>query len=133
MQLSKSGDAIKGTEQWNTTWLKSDFNGCVVYEGHLYGFNGSVLVCLDLETGERQWRGGRYGKGQMLLLEDSGLLLVVSERGLAALVRATPEEHDEVATLQVFEGKAWSHPVVVGDRLYLRNASEAVCYQLPTE
>ena len=133
LTLSKEGGEISAEENWSTTWLKSDFNGCVVFEEHLYGFNGSVLTCLSIDTGERKWRGGRYGKGQLLLLEDSGLLLVITERGEAVLVRATPDKHEELATLQIFEGKAWSHPVVVGDRLYLRNSQEAVCYRLPTQ
>jgi len=133
LNLTKSGDKISGEEGWNTTWLKSDFNGCVIHEDFLYGFNGSVMVCLDIKTGERKWRAGRYGKGQVLLLKDSGLLLVVSEQGQAILVRATPEKHEELASAQIFEGKAWSHPVVIGDRLYLRNAQEAVCFQLPTK
>lgn len=132
LQLSKAGDKITGKELWQTTWLKSDFNGCVIHKGFLYGFNGSVLVCIDIATGERKWRGGRYGKGQMLLLEESDLLLVISEQGKAALVRASTEGYEELSSIQVFEGKAWSHPVVVNDRLYLRNAQEAVCYQLPT-
>jgi hypothetical protein len=91
------------------------------------------MACLDIKTGERKWRAGRYGKGQVLLLKDSGLLLVVSEQGQAILVRATPEKHEELASAPIFEGKAWSHPLVIGDRLYLRNAEEAVCFQLPTE
>lgn len=131
LQFSRSGDEITGSETWNSTWLKADFNDCVVHGGYLYGFNGSVLVCLDIETGERKWRGGRYGKGQLLLLEKSGLLLVISERGMAALVRVTPDGHEELTSLEIFEGKSWSHPVVVGDRLYLRNSTEAVCYRLP--
>ena len=75
--------------------------------------------------------GGRYGKGQVLLLENSGLLLVSAEDGRVVLLRADPGEHAEVASFAALEGKTWNHPVVVGDRLYVRNAQEAACYKLP--
>lgn len=76
--------------------------------------------------------GGALQKGQAFLLADSGLILVVSERGELALVRATADRHRELAKIQALGGKTWNHPVVVGKRLYLRNAQEAVCYELKT-
>ena len=86
---------------------------------------------MDLKTGDRKWKGGRYGKGQVLLLEDSSLLLVAAEEGQVVLLRADPNEHAELASIQAIEGKTWNHPVVVGDKLYLHNSQEAACYQLP--
>ena len=77
-------------------------------------------------------RGGRYEKGQAFLLADSDLILVVSEPGDLVLLRATPEKHEEIAKIPALKDKTWNHPVVIGDRLFLRNAEEAVCYKLPT-
>jgi hypothetical protein len=85
---------------------------------------------MDLKTGERKWKGGRYGKGQVLLLETSNLLLVAAEDGRAVLIQADPQEHIEVDFFKALEGKTWNHPVIVGDRLYLRNAQEAAAYRL---
>ena len=66
-------------------------------------------------------------------MEESGLLLVASEDGDLVLVAADPTGHQEVTRMQVFKNKVWNHPVVVGDKLYIRNAEEAVCFQLPVE
>ncbi|MGI9471061.1 MAG: PQQ-binding-like beta-propeller repeat protein [Rubripirellula sp.] len=118
-------------EVWESLSLKPDFNDFVIYEGHLYGFDDAIFTCVDLSNGERCWKRGRYGKGQVLLLQDSGLLLVAGERGQLVLLKADPEEHEELAEIQAMEGRTWNHPVVVGDRLYLRNSQESVCYQLP--
>jgi outer membrane protein assembly factor BamB len=118
---------------WTTTRLRSDFNDCVIYEGHAYGFDGPNFTCTDMETGERKWRGGRYGKGQVLLHENVGLLLVITEKGKIVLLQADPVAHRELTRFQALDGKTWNHPVVVGDRLYIRNAREAACYRLPLE
>lgn len=134
IRLKQSGpdQALEYEDVWTSMNLKPDFNDCVVYKGYLYGFDGSIFTCLELESGERRWKGGRYGKGQVLLLEDSGLLLVLSEAGEVIMLEADPAGHRELDRFQALEGKTWNHPVVVGDRLYLRNAQEAACYRLPT-
>ncbi|MCP4942132.1 MAG: PQQ-binding-like beta-propeller repeat protein [Planctomycetaceae bacterium] len=119
------------TELWTTLQFKPDYNDFVVYEGNLYGFDSGIFTCIDLKTGERQWKGGRYGKGQVLLLEDSGLLLIAAEKGQLVLLEATPEARIELFKMDALDGRTWNHPVVVGDRLYLRNSSEAVAFQLP--
>jgi outer membrane protein assembly factor BamB len=110
--------------------FKPSFNDFVVHENHAYGLDGGMLACVDLRSGERVWKSGRYGGGQVLLLADQGALIVVSEQGEAALVEAKPQAPGEVYRFQALDGKSWSHPTVVGDRLYLRNTKEMVCYQL---
>ena len=115
---------------WTSRDLKPDFTDLVTYQGFAYGNDGGILTCVDLNTGNRQWKGGRYGKGQALLVESSGVLLIAAEDGRVVLVRADPKQHTEVASFKALEGKTWNHPVLVGDRLYVRNAQEAACYQL---
>ncbi len=105
----------------------------MTYQGHAYGNDNGILTCLDLKNGERKWKGGRYGKGQLLLLENSGLLLIAAEQGQVVLVSASPDAFVEVVSFKALEGKTWNHPVVVGDRLYLRNSQEAAAYRLPLE
>lgn len=116
--------------KWQSRHLKPYFNDYVRYEDAVYGFDGNVFACIDLKTGKRHWRKGRYGAGQVLLIADQGLLLVLSEEGEAILVEASPEDLKEVARFPVLEGKTWNHPTIVGNRLYVRNAEEIACYEL---
>ncbi len=77
--------------------MKPYFNDYVVHKGHAYGFANSILACIALADGARVWKGGRYGHGQLLLLADEDLLLVLSEEGELALVSVTPEQFKEIA------------------------------------
>lgn len=130
IRVTRTNEQWSAQELWTSRHLKPDFTDLVTYHGFAYGNDGGILTCLDLRNGERQWKGGRYGKGQILLLENSGLLLIAAEQGQVVLLRADPKLHIELASFQALEGKCWNHPVVVGDRLYVRNAQEAACFQL---
>ena len=82
-----------------------------------------------MESGERDWRGSRYG-GQLLLLADQDMLLVLTEQGEVTLVEANPERFSEVASFKAIQGKTWNHPVLAGDILLVRNTEEMAAYKL---
>ena len=130
IRITRVNGELAAEELWTSRNLKPDFSDMVTYQGYIYGNDSGFLTCLDLKTGDRMWKGGRYGKGQVLLLENAGLLLVTAEDGQVHLVRADPKAFVEVDSFKALEGKTWNHPVVAGDKLYVRNAQEAAGFQL---
>src|SRR5438477_1078218 len=131
IRIAKANGQWVAEELWTSRNLKSDFRDLVTYQDYAYGNDAGIWTCIDLKTGERKWKGGHYGKGQAVLLENSGLLLIAAEDGQVALVLAEPNGYTEVASFKALGGKTWNHPVLIGDRLYLRNAHEAAAYKLP--
>jgi outer membrane protein assembly factor BamB len=115
-------------EVWRNNRMKNRFASSVLHEGYIYGLDESILACMDAETGELVWKGGRYGYGQLVLADDR--LIVLTEDGDLALVRATPERHDELVRFRVLSGKTWNPPAIDGGFLLVRNLAEMAAFDL---
>jgi outer membrane protein assembly factor BamB len=113
---------------WETPQLKAKFTNLVVRDGVVYGLDDGILVALDAESGQRRWKSGRYGHGQVILAGD--LLIVQTEEGEVVLVEPRPESHHEIARFTVFTQKTWNPPALAGHFLIVRNDLEAACYEL---
>jgi outer membrane protein assembly factor BamB len=121
--------ALRPSLVWETPRLKSKFANMVFHEGFVYGLDDGVLTCLDPATGERRWKAGRYGHGQLLLLGE--LLFVQTEDGEGVLIAPTPEALRELTRFTLLDGKTWNPPALSGARLLVRNDREAALYELP--
>ena len=115
-------------EVWRNIRMKNQFSTSLLHEGHIYGMDESIMACLDAATGDVKWKGGRYGYGQVVL--GGGHLIVLTESGELALVRATPESHQERARIPAIEGKTWNHPALSDGILLVRNANEMAAFDL---
>lgn len=131
IRVSKKGDQLAAEELWTSKQLKTDFSDLIAHKGYVYGIDGSMFSCVDLKTGTRAWKGGRYGKGQALFLDSSDLILMAAEDGRVVLIQTDPIAHKELTSFPALQGKTWNHPVLIGDNLLVRNATEAACYALP--
>jgi len=113
---------------WENKNLKSRFNSPVLWKGHVYGLDEGILTCIDLATGARKWKGGRYGYGQLILA--SGQLVITTEQGEVALVEASSEAYREKAKFRALDGKTWNMPALSDGVLYMRNEKEMAAYRI---
>jgi outer membrane protein assembly factor BamB len=128
LEIAKTGDTYAARAAWQNNRMRNKFNSSVLYQGFIYGFDDAILACIDAKTGELKWKGGRYGYGQLLLA--GGHLVVVTEEGDVALVRATPKEYRELARFSAVEGRTWNIPAIDNGLLLVRNSSEMACFRL---
>jgi outer membrane protein assembly factor BamB len=133
LELSSTDtDSISVSQLWkDSSVMKTKFTNVVVHDGHIYGLSDGILECVEIATGQRRWKRGRYGHGQILGVGD--FLLLQSEDGEVILLDATPDRLRERGTFPALDGKTWNNPCLYGNLLLVRNAEEAGCYELPTE
>lgn len=140
VHVSQSGDGWTATDVWKEPirTIRPYFNDLVVHGDHVYGFDSNFFTCVSLSDGKKKWksRGNEdgqahgYGCGQVLLLSDQDLLVILTETGEVALVEAKPGRHIELARIKAVEGKTWNHPVIAHGKLFVRNGEEAACFEV---
>jgi outer membrane protein assembly factor BamB len=129
IKVEQTGGKWSVSKVWKSRDLKSKMSSFVVRDQFIYGLDNGIMVCLSLQDGKKVWKRGRYGHGQMLLVDD--LVLVQAESGQVILVEATPEEHRELAKLDALHDKTWNHAALAGNILVVRNDREAAAFELP--
>ena len=129
LELTVSGDNEWDVESlWAAPVLKTKFSNVAIKDGVAYGLDDGILSAVDVETGDRLWKKGRYKYGQILLVGEH--LLVMGEDGDLILVAATGDKFNEIAKIPALEGQTWNTICIYGDRVLLRNAEKAACYRL---
>lgn len=128
LRLTPQGDGFAVEVLWAKNTMRNKFNSAVLHDGYVYGLDDSIMACIDVMTGERQWKGGRYGYGQLLLAGDH--IVVLTESGELVLVKATPQGHEEVAMFAALEGKTWNVPAIADGTLLVRNQTEMAAYDI---
>lgn len=126
-----NGGALAATMEWESPRLKSKFGNLVRHDGSVFGLDDGVLTCIDPASGERRWKDGRYGHGQLLLA--GGLLIVQTEDGEIVLIEPSAGGLRELTRFQALDGKTWNPPALAGRLLLVRNDREAAAYELPVD
>src|SRR5215212_344864 len=131
VEVKGSGKSYTATTIWENNNMKNKFNSSVLHNGYVYGLDEGILVCLDVNTGERKWKEGRYGYGQILLAGSH--LIVTSDQGEIALVKASPDKYSEVARFSALQGQTWNYPAIASGRLLIRNSNEMAAYDISSK
>lgn len=128
VEVTGSGNSFTATTIWENKNMKNKFNSSVLQNGYVYGLDEGILVCLDVNTGERKWKDGRYGYGQVVLAGNN--LIITSDQGDVALVKASPDKYTEVARFKGVEGQTWNYPAIASGKLLVRNSNEMAAFDI---
>jgi outer membrane protein assembly factor BamB len=120
----------KAEELWFTKDMRNHHSSSVLIGDYLYGFSSAILTAIRFDTGEIAWRDRSVGKGSLVFAD--GNLYCFSENGVVGLVEATPTGYKEKGRFRIAQGNlpTWTHPVVVGGRLYLRDQDTIYAYDV---
>jgi outer membrane protein assembly factor BamB len=133
-QLLKVVRDEKGVWSASPAWeqpsrhMKTKFTTAVLHGDYVYGLDDGIMQCMDVKTGEQKWKGGRYGHGQILLVDD--LIIVQTEQGPVVLIEANPKKLVELGKVDALSSKTWNCPALAGRYLLVRNDTEAACYEV---
>jgi outer membrane protein assembly factor BamB len=128
IEVTRSGGRFVPREVWRNKNLKNKFTSSVFVNGALFGLDEDILTCLDVSTGDRAWKEGRYGYGQVIAA--GGQLIVLCGNGDIAVVKGNPKSHEELARFPAIQGKTWNLPAISDGLLLIRNNSEMACFDL---
>jgi len=130
VDLSVENGEVKAKEVYFTREMKNHHGGVVLVNGYLYGFNDSILTCLEFATGKMMWRDRSVGKGSVMFAD--GHLYLQGENNIVGLAEASPAGYKEKGRFTIADKglPSWAHPVVSGGRLYVRNQDSLVAYDI---
>jgi outer membrane protein assembly factor BamB len=128
--LTAQGGEVKAQEIYFTRDLQNHHGGVVLVNGYVYGFNNSIMSCLDFANGQTMWRNRSVGKGSLTYAD--GNLYVLSEDNVVGLVEAVPGAYREKGRFKIPDKglPSWAHPVVSGARLYIRNQDTLMAFNI---
>lgn len=114
--------------------MKTKMGNVIVRDGYVYGLDGGILECIELETGKKQWKKRRLpaiGHGQIMAVGDT--LVISSESGELILADIDPDEYRELASVRVFpeDQITWNNLAFSAPYLLMRNSQQAVCLEMP--
>ncbi len=115
-------------EVWRNKEMQNQFSTSVYLQDHLYGFDKTILKCIDARTGAEKWKTRGYGNGSLIAAD--GHLILLGEKGNLGLAQASPEGFVEKASYPAFDSRCWTAPSLANGRLYLRDESEMVCVNI---
>lgn len=134
LRLTRNGDEVEATELWSNHFMANSHGGVVLLDGKLYGATnkrGGGFACIDFETGNDGFLDRRITRGSFDV--QDGMFAILTE--FAEVVVAVPKEKnfEVLARLQLpggEGGQAYSHPVVHGNRLYVRIGEKLHCVEI---
>jgi outer membrane protein assembly factor BamB len=145
LKLSRAGDGIQAQEVYflDAKTLQNHHGGLVLIGDHVYGGHGhnrGYPICVEMATGKVAWGGegvelNHGGSGSAAVTAADGQLYFRYQNGRMVMIQATPQGYKVTGAFSIpdVNHPSWSHPVVAGGKLYLREQDNLYVYNLKRE
>ena len=137
LKISEQGGKFDAKEVYflEAGQMQNHHGGMILLGDYLYfghGHNKGFPRCINMATGEVQWKDRGPGKGSAAVGYAEGLLYYRYQNGIMALIEANPKEYKLRGTFEIAtkHAQSWPHPVIAGGKLYLRDQDELHCYNI---
>jgi outer membrane protein assembly factor BamB len=130
LRLAPVKDGVSASEVYFNREMKNHHSSSVLVGDHLYGFSSAILTSMRFDDGTVAWRNRSVGKGSLVYADER--LYLYSENGVVGLAEASPAGYVEHGRfeIQTSGSHTWSHPVVAGGKLYLRDQDTIYAYDV---
>jgi outer membrane protein assembly factor BamB len=131
LEVRAAGNLATANEVYFTRDMRNHHASSVLIGDHLYGFSSSILTALKFETGDMAWRDRSVGKGSLAFADNR--LYLYSEDGVVGLAEANPagyREHGRFSLGQQSGLPTWSHPIITGGLLIVRDQDTVYAYNV---
>jgi enterochelin esterase-like enzyme/outer membrane protein assembly factor BamB len=119
IRVSRGGDGFELETLYESEALGRNYAPPVLHDGHLYGFRGQVLTCVDAASGERVWRSREPGGDGLILVDDH--LVIFGAKGNVVVAKASSAGYEERARVQALEGSSLTWPSFADGLVFVRN------------
>jgi outer membrane protein assembly factor BamB len=131
LDIRAAGNLASANEVYFTRDMRNHHASSVLVGDHLYGFSSSILTALAFDTGAMAWRDRSVGKGSLAFADRR--LYLYSEDGVVGLAEASPagyREHGRFSLAQQSGLPTWSHPIISGGLLIIRDQDNVYAYNV---
>jgi outer membrane protein assembly factor BamB len=130
LALGADGNKVIASEIYFTNEMRNHHASSVLVGDYLYGFSSSILTAMHFDTGKVAWRDRSVGKGSVVVADNQ--LYLFSEQGVVGLADVNPAKYVERGRFELKTGSlpTWSHPVVSGGKLFLRDQDTIYAYSV---
>lgn len=130
LELTPAGGGVTAKQIYFTREMQNHHASSVLIGDYLYGFSNAILTAMKFDTGAVAWRDRSVGKGAVIYADER--LYLFSENGVVGLAEANPAGYREHGRFQIPTGDllTWSHPVVSGGKLFIRDQDRLFAYDV---
>jgi outer membrane protein assembly factor BamB len=129
IKIEKQGDGFVTKELWSNVEIGTGYNTPVLKDGKLFGIsNEGKFFCLNAQTGETAWADATEHSNFGSVVDAGSVILALDENSELFVLKPEDKEYSEIARYKVSDGKTYAHPVVSGNRVFVKAADSVAMW-----